>query len=233
MRYKSLIEKRGLLGFTVITIFFLIIGCSNTGDVSYQYESKTLVNRHIGQNITIAILDFPDERPPIKGFLYSTGLQTKPEKNLVGMFFGGYKIRLRKLYSKRAINLCVVDALGNLFKANGFNVIRYNGASDSSSVTDERFMVKGQINNFFINGYPGMGVPPSIVAQIDIDVSIVDKKYQKTVWSDKITNYRRIGPNRGVFTSTEKTFFFLNRVFSDAIEDAWINDGMRAALKGL
>jgi hypothetical protein len=224
-----MIKQRALLNFIVLAIFLLIIGCSNTGDLSYQYESETPINKKFGQNITIAILDFPDERPPIKGFLYSKGLQTKPEKNLVGMFFGGFKIRLRRLYSKKAINLCVVEALGNLFKASGFNVIQYNDASDSSSIMHERLVVKGKIKDFFVHGYPGT----SIVAQIEIDVTIVDNKYQKTIWNDNILAYRRMGRNTGVFTGTEKTFSFLNRVFSDAIEYAWFKDGMRSALKGL
>jgi hypothetical protein len=127
--------------------------------------------------------------------------------------------------------MCVVEAFVNLFEANGFQVVRYNKASGSSSKMDERFMVQGRINDFFIHGFPGIGVPPSIVTQIEIDVTIEDNKSQEIVWNDKIVGYRRIGPNRGVFTGTEKVFMFVNRVFSDAIDDAWIDGGMKNALK--
>ena len=36
-----------------------------------------------------------------------------------------------------------------------------------------------------------------------------------------------------IFTSTKKIFLFFNIVFSDAIEKAWIDDGMLNALRSL
>lgn len=133
----------------------------------------------------------------------------------------------------------MTEALRNLFKANGFNVIRYYGSSDVSSLSDERLAVKGQINEFWMNGYAmkgysgGRGVPPSIEATIDIDLTIIDTKYQRTIWTGKIENYQKIGPNKGIFTSTNKIFLFLNTVFSNAIEKAWIDYGMLNALRNL
>ena len=74
----------------------------------------------------------------------------------------------------------MIEALRNLFKANGFNVIRYNGNSDFSSLPDERLVVRGQINEFWMNGYPGgRGTAPSIQAKIDIDLTIIDTKIVK------------------------------------------------------
>ena len=220
--------------FSVFVIFALLSSCSNTGDMEYQPVGETLTNKQLGQNVTLVILDFPDKRPPVKGFAYSTKRSFKPKKNLVGIFFGGYKIRIRKLYSNQTLSLDVIDAIENLFKANGFNVIRYNENSDVSSLSDERLEAKGQINKFWINGYPGgPGVSPSIEATIDIDFRINDTKYQRTIWTGKIENYQKIGPNKGIFTGTNKIFLFLNTVFSDAIEKAWIDYGMLNALRSL
>jgi hypothetical protein len=42
-----------------------------------------------------------------------------------------------------------------------------------------------------------------------------------------------MGPNQGLFTGTNKIFLFLNTVFSDAIEKAWIDYGMLNTLSSL
>jgi hypothetical protein len=203
--------------------------CSSKGDIEYQPVSKTLINKQLGQNVNLAILDFPDKRPPFRRSI------SKRKKNLVGIFFGHYtglKIPLRKLYSNQTTTLDVIDAIENQFKANGFNVIRYHGHSDFSSLSDERFTIKGHINEFLIEYAPAMrGIPPSILATIDIDLMIIDTKHQRTIWTGKIENYRRMGSNQGLFTSTNKIFLFLNTVFSNAIEKAWIDNGMLNALK--
>ena len=239
MRHNSLILNKGLLILKAFVISALFVGCSNTGDMEYQPVGETLTNKQLGKNVTLAILDFPDKRPPVKGFAYSNKLATKPKKNLVGILFGAYKIRIRKLHSNQAISLDVIEALRNLFKANGFNVIRYKGNLDFSSLPDERLVVEGQINEFWMNGYAmngysgGRGVPPRIEATIDIDLTIIDTKYQRTIWTGKIENYQKIGPNKGIFTSTNKIFLFLNTVFSNAIEKAWIDYGMLNALRSL
>ena len=228
-RHNSLIKKKGLLIFKTFIICTLFCSCS--GDIEYQPVSEALTNKQLGQNVAVAILDFPDKRPPVTTF------SSKRKSNLVGIFCGYYtsiKFPLRKLYSDQAITLDVIDAIANSFKVNGFNVIRYYGYSDSSSLSDERLAIKGQINEFLIKGVPAWrGISPSIIATIDIDLMIIDTKYQRTIWTGKIENYRRIGPNRGIFTGTNKIFLFLNTVFSDAIEKAWIDYGMLNTLRSL
>ena len=234
MRPNLFIKKKGLLAFKVLVLSTLLSSCSNSGDMEYQPVGETLTNKQLGQNVPLVILDFPDNRPPVKGFAYSNKLATKPKKNLVGIFFGAYNIRIRKLHSNQAISLDVTEAIRNLFKANGFNVIRYNENSDSSPLPDERLVVKGQINEFWMNGYPGgRGTSPSIIATIDIDLTIIDTIYQRTIWAGKIENYQKIGPNKDIFTGTHKIFLFLNSVFSNAIEKAWIDYGMLNALRSL
>jgi hypothetical protein len=231
MPHQALKKNKGLLILKVFVISVLLVGCSNTGDMEYQPVGETLANKQLGQNVTLAILSFPDQRPPVKGFVYSTKLATKPKNNLVGILFGAYNIRIRKLNCDQAISLNVVDALENLFKANGFKVKRYLGKSDVSSLSSERLAVQGQINEFWMNGYPGgRGASPRIVATIDIDLTIIDTKYRQTIWTGKIENDREIGPNKGIFTGTDKIFLFLNTAFSDAIEKACIDNGLLNAL---
>jgi len=234
MQSNSFINNKDPSILKVSVISALLVGCSNTGDMEYQPLGEALSNKQLGQNVTLAILSFSDKRPPVKGFAYSKKLATKPKKNLVGIFFGAFKIRLRKLHSNQAISLAVVEALSNLFKANGFTVIRYRGISDFSSLPEERLVVKGQINEFWMNGYPGgPGTSPSIEAIIDIELIIIDTKYHQTIWTGRIENHRKIGRNRGIFTGTHKIFLFLNKAFSDAIEKAWIENGMLNALSAI
>ncbi len=231
MRHNSLIKKKVLLTFTIFIISTLFYCCSNEGDIEYQPVSKALTDQQLGLNVALAILDFPDKRPPVSRF------SSKRKSNLVGFFSGHYislKFPLRRLYSDQATTLDVIDAIDNLFKANGFKVIRYYGASDFSSLSDERLAIKGQINEFLIEGVPAWrGSSPSRVATIDIDLMIIDTKYQRTIWTGKIENYRRMGPNQGLFTGTNKIFLFWNTVFSDAIEKAWIDYGMLNTLSSL
>ncbi len=232
MRHNKFTKKKGLLVFKAFVISMLLSSCSNTGDIEYQPVSETLTNKQLGQNVTLAILDFPDKRPPIR-----KSIGSKRKKNLVGIFSGQYsgiKIPLRKLYSDQAITVDVTDALENQFKANGFNVIRYDGYSDSSSLSDEGLAIKGQINEFFIECAPAWrGVSPSVFATIDIDLMIVDTKHQRTIWTGKIENYQRMDPkqDRGLFTGANRIFLFLNTVYSNAIEKAWIDNGMLNALR--
>lgn len=227
-------RKNWLLIFNVFIISTLLSSCSNTGDMEFQPVGETLINKQLGQNITLAVIDFPDKRSSVKGFAYSRKRSFKPGKKLICIFFGAYNIRIRKLYSNQTISLDVIDAIENLFKANGFNIITYNEKSAISDLPDERLVVKGQINEFLAKGYPGgRGASPSIEATIDIDLTIVDTKFQKTIWTGKIENYRKIGPNKGIFTGTDKIFLFLNAVFSNAIKKAWIDHGMRNGFRSL
>ncbi|MFX0199094.1 MAG: tetratricopeptide repeat protein [Candidatus Hodarchaeota archaeon] len=217
--------------FTIcIIVFPLFVFRSNTGDIGYRPVRGDLGNEQLERNVKLAILDFPDKRPFLKGFLYSKGLGSKPKYDQVGAFWGGYKITLRKLHSNQAITLDVIDALADLFEANGFSARKYYG-SGVSVLSDERFCVKGQINEFFINGSPAWrGIEPSILAIINIDVMIIDRKYQRTIWTGKIKAYRKMSKNKGVLTGTSKIISFFNLVFSRAIEEAWIDDGMLKAL---
>ncbi len=234
MRHISLRKKKGLLTFKVFIIATLLCGCSNTGDMEYQPVSEILINKKLGQNITLAILDFPDKRSPVKGLLYSSKRAFNPKKNLIAIFFGAYNIRIRNLYSNQALSLDVIDAIETLFKTNGFNVIRYYGKPPASSLPDERLVVKGQINEFFAKGYPGgRGTSPSLEVDIEIDLTIIDTKFQKTIWTGKIEYFGKMGPNKGIFTRTNRIFSFLNTALSDAIERAWIDYGMSNALKNL
>ncbi|MGD9302863.1 MAG: hypothetical protein PVF79_01290 [Desulfobacterales bacterium] len=95
MQSISLTRKKGPLTFIVFVFSTLLSSCSNTGDMEYYPVGEALINNQLGQNITVAILDFPDNRPPVKGFAYSNKLAAKPKKNLVGILFGAYNIRIR------------------------------------------------------------------------------------------------------------------------------------------
>jgi hypothetical protein len=227
----SWIVKKVLLASQIIFISMFLYACSNNGDVDYQPTNEISKNGGLGQNVTIAILDFPDKRPPFTRSIF------KRKKNLVGIHFGyyiGLRIPMRKFYSNQTTTLDVIDAIDNSFREMGFSVIRYNELSNSSLLSNERLAIKGRINEFLIEGVPAWGgIPPSMIATIDIDIMIIDTKYQKTIWTGKIENYRRMGGNRGIFTATNKIFSFLNRVFSDAIEKAWIDFGLLDTLKGL
>jgi hypothetical protein len=224
MGHISLMRKRVLSGFKIFLVFTFFSGCSNDGDIEYGPISRALMNKQLGQNVSLAILDFADKRPPFRRSI------SERKSNLVGIFFGHYigiNIPMRKLYSDQATAIDVIDAIDSSFKANGFNVVRYNGVPNASSLSDERLAIKGRINEFLIEGVPAWGgIPPSMVATIDIDLMIIDTKYKKTIWTGKIENYRRMGRNRCVFTGTNKIYSFLNTVFSDAIEKTWIDYGM-------
>jgi hypothetical protein len=234
MRHNFLIFMRVPLYFAIIVIWSQLYGCwSNTGKIEYMSVNGAAIKEPLESNAAIAILDFHDKRPILRGIGYSKKLGFKPKPDLVGIFWGAYKISLRKLYSHQAIILEVIDALADLFEANGFRARKYDG-SRVSVLSDERLSVKGQINKFFIDGYPAWrGTSPSIAAEIDIDVMIIDRKYQKTIWTGKLEGYQKMSKSQGVFTGARKIFSFFNLLFSSAIEKAWIDDGMLEALESL
>jgi len=221
-----LIKKKGLLTFEIFIICTLFWSCSNKGDIEYQPVSKALTNRQLGENIKLAILDFPDKRFRLKRYAF-----IRETRDLVGAFIGGYRMPIRRLYSDQAITADVIDALGFLFEANGFSVRKYYGISNLSALTDERLAVRGRINEFSIIGYPGGRYSsPSIEAIIDIDVMILDRRYQRTIWTGKVQACRKMD-SHGIFTDASKAFLFFNLVFSRTIEKAWIDDGMFKALE--
>ena len=234
MQHNSLIKKKDIVTFIIcIIVSTPFICCSNRGDIDYGPVREDSRNEQRGQNVKLAILVFPDKRPKLKGIGYSKKLASKPKHDQLGAFWGAYKLTLRKLYSKQTITLDVIDALADLFEANGFRARKHFGPG-VSVLPDERLCVKGQINEFFINGYPAWrGIAPSIEAVIDIDLMIVDTKYQRTIWTGKIEGYRKMGKSQGVFTSARKIFSFFNLVFSQALEKAWFDDGMLKALGSL
>ena len=43
---------------------------------------------------------------------------------------------------------------------------------------------------------------------IGIDLTIIDMKYHRPISTGRIENYRKIGPNKGIFTGTDKIFLF-------------------------
>jgi len=223
-----------LSAFTIgIIVSTLYIICSSEGNINYRPVREDLIDDQFGRSVKLAILDFSDKRPLIKGFFYSKRLSSKPMPDQVGAFWGDYKTTLRKLYSNQSITLDVMDALADLFEANGFRARKYFGL-DVPVLSDERLSIKGRINEFFITGSSAWrGVSPRILAIIDIDVMIIDTKYQRTIWTGKIEAYRTMSKSRGVFTGTSKIFSFFNLIFSSAIEKAWIDDGMLKALGSL
>ena len=82
MWLNSVIKKKILLAFQVLVLATLLSSCSNTGDMEYHPVGETLTSKQLGQNVTLVILDFQDNRPPVKGFAYSNKPATKPKKNL-------------------------------------------------------------------------------------------------------------------------------------------------------
>ena len=82
MPYTSPNQDKDLGLLKAFVFSALLAGCSNTGDMEFQPVDKDLTNKQLGQNVTLAILSFPDKRPPVKGFAWSKKLATKPEKNL-------------------------------------------------------------------------------------------------------------------------------------------------------
>ena len=218
-------KKKGILTFIISFVFVLLSCCSNTDDIEYRPISEASTNRQLGQNIKLAILHFPDKRFRLKRYAF-----IRETIDLVGVFIGGYRFPIRRLYSDQAITADVIDALGVLFEANGFSVKKYYGISDLSALTDERLAVTGTINEFSVIGYPGGRYSsPSLEAIIDIDVMIQDRRCQRTIWTGKVQDFRKMD-SHGIFTDASEAFLLFNLVFSRAIEKAWIDDSMSKAL---
>ena len=196
-----------------------VVGCApHTGLVQYNPVSdRTMCDKDTGQHIAIAILDFPDRRYDSKG-----------KENMIGTVYGGYKNPLKRIYSNhQTINLDVMDAMENLFKANGFSVKKYADVSDHSALSDERLVVKGWVNKFWTESMTRVGVV------VDIDVEIYDREHEKILWNGKIEDYQKRGMGGGVFQDPKKMVLFLNEVLSSAIRKAWTEKGMLRALEGL
>jgi hypothetical protein len=205
MKAKSIVISVGFI------IAVVLPGCGpKTAQIKYDPVSTGMIHKELGENVRVAILDFPDKRPDSEG-----------KEKMVGTVYGGFKNAVKRIYSEQPINLDVIDALGNLFSANGFHVKKYPGVTKRAELTDERLVVQGQINKFWTEVYQRMG------AEVDIDISIYDRKYDKFVWSGKIADFQR----KGASLNTSKMFSLLTEVLANAIRKAWTEQGMLEALE--
>jgi len=196
-----------------------------TRKVSVKYDPATtmMIDKSLGQNITVAILDIPDRRHDAEGKEYMIGtvyLSLTPAT-------APPKIPIKRIYSEQPINLDVMDALGNLFSANGFQVKKYPGAIECDDLSDENLCVKGQINHFWTELFNRVG------AVVEIDIEVWDRKYRKAIWSGKITDVQKKYTAYFPFSlgETDRMVLFLNSVLSEAINTAWTLKGMREALE--
>ena len=203
--------------FVVIVFAFIFAGCgSRVGVVKYNADTLIGTNKELGKDVSIAILAFPDKRYDSNG-----------RNTLIGTVYGGYKNPLIRIYSEKTINQDVMNALENLFKANGCCVKKYPNTTDLFAVSDERLVVRGQINKFWTECMVRQG------AVVDIDLEIYDMTNKKKLWSGKIEGFEKRGMGGGIFQDTDVLVLLLNVVLANAIEEAWNNNGMSASLKNL
>jgi len=203
-------KAKSIMIFVGFIIAVVLPGCGpKTAPIKYDPFAAGMISEGLGQNVTVAILDFPDKRRDSAG-----------KEKMVGTVYGGFKNAVKRIYSEQPINLDVIDALGNLFSANGFHVKKYPEVINQTELTDERLVVQGQINKFWTEVYQRMG------AEVDIDISIYDRKHDKLVWSGKIEDFQR----KGASLNTSNMFSLLTEVLENAIRKAWTEQGMLAAL---
>jgi len=204
-------KGKSIVIFVGFIIAVVLPGCGpKTAPIKYDPVNTEMIHKELGQNVTVAILDFPDERKDSEG-----------KETMVGTVYGGFKNAVKRIYSEQPINLDVIDALGNLFSANGFDVKKYPGVMNHTELTDERLVVQGQINKFWSEVYQRMG------AIVDIDISIYDRKHDKFVWSGKIEDFQK----KGASLDTTKMFSLLTEVLANGIRKAWTEQGMQQALE--
>ena len=219
---RVLAKKGEILGYDPEAAYNTETKTARLASVKYDPADTLMISKSLGQNITVGILDIPDRRHDAEGkeFLigtvyWSLGLSAPP------------KIPIRRIYSQQPIDLDVMDAIGNLFSANGFQVQKYQRVIECHDLSDERLCVKGQINHFWTEAFNRVG------AIVDIDIEIWDRKHHKVIWNGKITNVEKkhgpIGPF--ALADTDKMVLFLNYVLSEAINTAWTIGGMREALE--
>jgi hypothetical protein len=144
---------------------------------------------------------------------------------MIATVYDGFKNLIKRIYSEQTVNLDVIDAFGNLFSANGFQVMKYPRVRDCNELADERLCVKGIINRFWTESFNRMG------AAVDIAVEIYDRKLYEVIWSGEIEGFQKKGIGGAYFTNTDKMVSLLNEVFSEAMNDAWTTQGMREALE--
>ena len=211
MKLKSLLS---LVGFCLV---FNILNCSpkdRVASVKYDVADSEMTNKSLGQNIRVAIIKIPDRRDPSEGGM-----------KMIGTVYDGFKRIVRRIYSEQTVNLDVIDAFGNLFSANGFQVMKYPRVRDCNELADERLCVRGIINRFWTESFNRVG------AAVDIDVEIYDRKLYEVIWSGKIEGFQKKGIGGAYFTNTDKMVSLLKEVFSEAMNNAWTTQGMREALE--
>jgi hypothetical protein len=203
--------------FIQIVLLLIFVGCAPvTGVIKYKPTDNVVKHDNkVSDEIKIAILDFQDNRHDADG-----------KEKMIGTVYGGYKNPLIRIYSEKTICLDIMDAVENLLTANGFQVNKYPGLTDYSSLAGEKYIVKGKINKFWTESFYGTG------AVVDIDIEIFDRQYKK-IWSGKFEDYKRGGIGGGVAADTNKMILMLNEVFSGAIQKAWLEQGMQNALESL
>jgi len=205
-----------------------------TREVSVKYDPATtmMIDKNLGQNIAVGILDIPDRRHDAEGKEYIIGtvyssLRPATAPTLIPLKVIPFKKIHERIYSEQPINLDVMDALTTLFSANGFEVKKYPEVTECDDLSDERLCVKGQIIQLWTERFYHVG------AVVEIDIEVWDRKYGKAIWSGKIADFQK--KHRAYFPAsldeTDRMVLFLNSVFSEAINTAWTLRGMRGALE--
>lgn len=210
-------KLKSLLSLVGICLVFTILNCTprdRVADVKYDFADSQVTNRNLGRNISVAIAKIPDRRNPSEGGM-----------KMIGTVYDGYKNVIKRIYSEKTVDLDVSDAFGNLFSANGFQVMKYPHVRNCEELLDERLCVKGTINRFWTESFTTVG------AAVDIDAEIYDSKLDAVIWIGKIEGFRKKGIGGAYFTNTDKMVSLLNEVFSDAMNNAWTKQGMREALE--
>jgi hypothetical protein len=200
-----------------------------TRKVSVKYDPATtmMIDKSLGENITVGILDIPDRRHDAEGKEYMIGTVYPSLRPSAAPLTISFKNRFKRIYSEQPINLDAMDALTTLFSANGFEVKKYPEGTECDDLSDERLCVKGQINQFWTERFYHVG------AVVEIDIEVWDRKYGKAIWSGKIADFQK--KHKAYLASsldeTDRMILFLNSVLSEAINTAWTLQGMREALE--
>jgi len=191
-----------------------LYGCATSGVVKYDPNSNIGMNKELGKGVTVAILRFLDKR----GMSFD-------QKKMIGTIYGGFKNPLKRIYSDKEVNLEVMDIMESLFSSNGYIVVKYPNIVDSTEINKEDLAVSGRINKFWSEGFAQIG------AVVDINVQIFDTKKKEYIWNGNFIKFQEKGLSAGVFTSPDSLVSLLNDTLSDAIEHAWLSQGMLKTLE--
>lgn len=173
------------------------------------FSYGSMHSTELGQDQTVAILNFPDRREG-----------SEKGDTHIGTIYGAvYHNPLIEIHSSQPVSNDIMDVMETLFMANSFQVKKY--AASAENKQNERFLVKGQINKLWVGCYH------SAEATVEIDVEIFDTKKKKIIWAGKIKSQETIDP---------RTMFlvpFLNKTIGNAFDKAWNKQGMGPAFEGL